>query len=63
MSFTEKLQQKAEALKGTAKEKLGGAMDSQRLRGEGEREHGEAKVRQAGERLKGAGQSARDTFR
>lgn len=61
LSFTEKMQQKAETLKNTAKEKLGSA--DQRLRGQGDGKHGETNGPQAGERLKKAGRNARDAFR
>lgn len=61
LSFTEKMQQKAETLKNTAKEKLGSA--DQRLRSQGDGKHGKANEPQSGKRLKEAGRNARDTFR
>lgn len=63
MSFTEKVQHKAEELKGAAKEKYGDATHNERLEAEGTTERTEAKTKQAGEHVKDAGRNARDAFR
>lgn len=63
MSFTEKVQQKADELKGAAKQKFGETTNDERMQAEGERERSAAKVRQAGEHVKDAGRSAREAFR
>ncbi|WP_203903397.1 CsbD family protein [Virgisporangium aliadipatigenens] len=60
MSFTNKVEHKAEELKGAAKEKFGDATDNERLQAEGAAEKAAAKAKQAGDHLGDAGRHARD---
>jgi uncharacterized protein YjbJ (UPF0337 family) len=62
MSFGDKLQNKAQEMKGAAKEKVGDATDNERLQAEGAADRTEAQARQAGEHIKDAGRDARDAF-
>jgi len=63
MSMTDKIQNKAEELKGTVKEKIGDATDNERLQAEGAAEQTEARARQAGEHVKDAAHDAGEAFR
>ena len=63
MGFGDKVQNKAEELKGEVKERLGDATDNERLQAEGAAEKAEANARQAGEHVKDAAHDVRDTFR
>jgi uncharacterized protein YjbJ (UPF0337 family) len=63
MSMGDKAQHKAEELKGKAKEKIGDATDNERLEGEGATEATEAKVKQAGDHVKNAGEDAGEALR
>jgi uncharacterized protein YjbJ (UPF0337 family) len=63
MGTDDKAQHKAEELKGKAKEKIGDATDNERMEGEGAAEAAEAKVKQAGDHVKDAGQDAADALR
>jgi uncharacterized protein YjbJ (UPF0337 family) len=63
MSFTNKVEHKAEELKGAAKEKFGDATDNERLQGEGMAEQTEANAKQAGDHVRDAAHDARDALR
>ncbi|HYN94920.1 MAG TPA: CsbD family protein [Pilimelia sp.] len=63
MSFSDKVQNKAEELKGAAKERIGDATDNERLQAEGASEKAGARAKQAGEHVKDAARSAGDVFR
>jgi uncharacterized protein YjbJ (UPF0337 family) len=63
MGFDDKARNKAEELKGTAKEKYGDATDNESLEAEGAAERADARTRQAGEHIKDAGRDVRDAFR
>ncbi|GII81473.1 CsbD family protein [Sphaerisporangium rufum] len=54
MGADDKFANKAEELKGRAKQGIGDATDDERLRAEGEREEAGGKLKQAGERVKDA---------
>ncbi|MGI5245731.1 CsbD family protein [Dactylosporangium sp. CA-139066] len=62
MSFTDKVEHKAEELKGATKEKYGDATDNERLEAEGAAERTGAKAKQAGDHVKDAGRNVRDAF-
>lgn len=62
MSFTDKVEHKAEELKGAAKEKYGDATDNERLQAEGATERAAANAKQAGDHVRDAGKNVRDTF-
>ena len=62
MSFTDKVEHKAEELKGAAKEKFGDMTDNERLQAEGAAERAAANAKQAGDHIKDAGSNVRDTF-
>ncbi|MFC4996877.1 CsbD family protein [Dactylosporangium cerinum] len=62
MSFTDKVEHKAEELKGAAKEKFGDATDNERLQAEGAAERAAAKAKQAGDHVKDAGADVKDAF-
>ena len=63
MSFDDKAENKAQELKGTAKERWGGATGDRDLQAEGAAEKSESRVKQAGEHLKDAAQSVKDVFK
>jgi uncharacterized protein YjbJ (UPF0337 family) len=60
MSFTDKVEHKAEELKGAAKEKFGDVTDNERLQAEGAAERAAAKAKQAGDHVKDAGADVKD---
>lgn len=62
MSFTDKVEHKAEEFKGGVKEKYGDATDNERLEAEGAAERTGASAKQAGDHLKDAGRNVRDAF-
>jgi uncharacterized protein YjbJ (UPF0337 family) len=62
MSFTDKVQNKAEELAGKAKEGFGEATGNDRLFVEGQAQQSEAQAKQAGEHLKDAGRDVRDAL-
>ena len=62
MSFTDKVRNKAQELKGKGKEKFGDATDDERLQGEGQADQAAANTKQAGEHVKDAGRDVRDAF-
>ncbi|SHN47780.1 CsbD family protein [Cryptosporangium aurantiacum] len=63
MSFDDKAENKAQELKGTAKERWGGATGDESLQAEGAADRSESKVKQAGEHLKDAAKSVKDVFK
>jgi uncharacterized protein YjbJ (UPF0337 family) len=63
MSFDDKAENKAQELKGTAKERWGGATGDRDLQAEGAAEKSESRVKQAGEHLKDAAHSVKDVFK
>jgi uncharacterized protein YjbJ (UPF0337 family) len=63
MSFDDKADNKAQELKGEAKERWGGATGNESLQAEGTADKSESKVKQAGEHLKDAAHSVKDAFK
>jgi uncharacterized protein YjbJ (UPF0337 family) len=63
MSTGDKVSNKAEELKGTAKERFGGATGDENLQAEGAADRAEAHGKQASEHLKDAVESVKDVFR
>ena len=63
MSFSDKVEHKAEELKGLAKEKFGDATDDESTQAEGAAERTHAKAEQAGDHVKDAAHDVRDAFR
>lgn len=63
MSFDDKAENKAHELKGTAKERWGGATGDRDLQAEGAADKSQSRVKQAGEHLKDAARSLRDVFK
>ncbi|GAA3390441.1 CsbD family protein [Cryptosporangium minutisporangium] len=63
MSFDDKAENKAQELKGTAKERWGGATGDESLQAEGKADRSESKAKQAGEHLKDAAKSVKDIFK
>jgi uncharacterized protein YjbJ (UPF0337 family) len=63
MSFTDRVEHKAEELKGLAKEKYGDATDDERLQAEGAAERDAAKAKQAGDHVKDAAHDMKRAFR
>ncbi|MET7395232.1 CsbD family protein [Dactylosporangium sp. NPDC005572] len=62
MSFTDKVEHKAEELKGAAKEKYGDATHNERLEAEGAAERAAAQAKQAGDHVKDAGRNLKDAI-
>ena len=60
MSFADKVEHKAEELKGAAKEKFGDATDNERLEAEGAADQTAANAKQAGDHVKDAARDVRD---
>ncbi|MBE1493277.1 uncharacterized protein YjbJ (UPF0337 family) [Amycolatopsis lexingtonensis] len=58
--MNDKLENKAEELKGKAKEALGNATDNEQWQAEGRAEQGKANLKQAGEKVKDAVKGALD---
>jgi uncharacterized protein YjbJ (UPF0337 family) len=63
VSFGDKVEHKAEELKGAAKEKWGDATDNESLEAEGAAERAAAKAKQSADHIADAGRDARDVFR
>jgi len=59
MSFTDKLRNKIEEMKGGAREAYGDAADDDRMRAEGRADQTTAHAKQAGEHLKDVGRDVR----
>jgi uncharacterized protein YjbJ (UPF0337 family) len=62
MAFADKIEHKAEELKGAAKEKFGDATDNERLQAEGAAEKAAARVKQAGDHVGDATRHAKDAL-
>ncbi|GIG87552.1 hypothetical protein Pen02_24880 [Plantactinospora endophytica] len=62
MSAMDKMRNKAEELKGAAKERMGDRTDNEQMRGEGASEQMQAKAKQAGSNAKEAGRNVKETF-
>jgi uncharacterized protein YjbJ (UPF0337 family) len=62
MGADDKLSNKAEELKGTAKEHFGGATGDEKLQAEGAAERSESHVKQAAEHVKDAMKSVKDAI-
>ena len=60
MSTKDKIENKAEELKGRGKEAVGAATDDSSLRGEGTMDQMRAHAKQAGEKVKDAGEEVKD---
>jgi uncharacterized protein YjbJ (UPF0337 family) len=63
MSLGDKVGNKAEELKGAAKEKVGDLTNNESMQAEGAAEKTAARAKQAGEHLADAGRDARDALR
>ena len=62
MSFTDKVKNKAQEMRGQSKEEVGRATDNDRLIAEGQADQAAARTKQAGEHVKDAGRDVRDAF-
>lgn len=62
MSLGDKIEHKAEELKGEAKERVGAATDDPNLAAEGRADQDAANVKQAGDHLKDAAKDVKDAF-
>jgi uncharacterized protein YjbJ (UPF0337 family) len=63
MGVDDKADNKAQELKGTAKERIGGATGDENLQAEGAADRSEAHTKQAGEHIKDAIGNVKDAFR
>lgn len=63
MSAEDKASNKAEELKGVAKERFGGATGDENLQAEGAADRSEARTKQAGEHIKDAMRNVKNAFR
>ena len=63
MGLDDKASNKAEDLKGKAKEGTGKATGNERLEGEGKGDQASASVKDAGEKVKDAGKNVKDAFK
>lgn len=63
MGTEDKFSNKAEELKGRAKENIGEATGDEELRAEGRADQTEGGLKQAGEKLKDAGKKVKDVFK
>jgi uncharacterized protein YjbJ (UPF0337 family) len=63
MSLGDKISNKVDELKGTAKERTGGATGDRDLEAEGAADRGEAHTKQAGEHVKDAAKDVKDVFK
>ena len=62
MSFTDKLKNKVEEIRGETKKEAGRVTDNERLVAEGQADETAARAKQAGEHVKDAGRDVRDAF-
>ncbi|MDG6103842.1 CsbD family protein [Dactylosporangium aurantiacum] len=62
MSFGDKIEHKAEEVKGAAKEQYGDATDDEQLQAEGQADQDAANAKQAGDKLKDAAHDVKDAF-
>lgn len=63
MGLDDKASNKAEDLKGRAKEGAGKATGNERLEGEGKGDQASASIKDAGEKVKDAGKNVKDAFK
>jgi uncharacterized protein YjbJ (UPF0337 family) len=63
MGTDDKIRNKAQELKGRAKENVGDVTDDDDLRVEGRADQAEGGLRQAGEKVKDAGKKVKDAFK
>ncbi|MFG3439612.1 CsbD family protein [Nonomuraea sp. NPDC047897] len=63
MGTEDKFSNKAEELKGRAKENIGEATGDEELRAEGRADQTEGGLKQAGEKVKDAGKKVKDAFK
>ncbi|GAA3104452.1 hypothetical protein GCM10020001_022400 [Nonomuraea salmonea] len=63
MGTDDKFRNKAQELKGRAKENVGDVTDDEELRAEGRADQTEGGLKQAGEKIKDAGRKVKDTFK
>ncbi|MEU8248358.1 CsbD family protein [Nonomuraea sp. NPDC048916] len=63
MGTEDKFSNKAEELKGRAKENIGDITDDEELQAEGRAERTQGNVKQAGEKVKDAGKKIKDAFK
>jgi uncharacterized protein YjbJ (UPF0337 family) len=63
MSTSDKVSNKAEELKGAAKERIGGATGDESMQAEGAAERSNAHLKQAGEHVKDAVESVKNVFK
>ncbi|MED7923171.1 CsbD family protein [Nonomuraea wenchangensis] len=63
MSAEDKVSNKAQELKGRAKENLGDVTGDEELRAEGRADQTEGGLKQAGEKVKDAGKKVKDAFK
>ncbi|MEU4780285.1 CsbD family protein [Micromonospora sp. NPDC023633] len=62
MGFTGKAKNKVGQLAGATRKRLGGAINNERMRGEGATQQSDARARQAGEHLTDAGRDVKNAF-
>ncbi|MET7459500.1 CsbD family protein [Nonomuraea sp. NPDC005501] len=62
MGTDDKISNKAEELKGRAKENIGDVTDDEQLQAEGRADQTEGALKQAGEKVKDAGKKVKDAF-
>ena len=63
MGLDDKLRNKGEELKGSAKEGYGDAVDREDIQAEGAAERDSARTKQAGEHIKDAARDVKDAFK
>ncbi|MFC4591709.1 CsbD family protein [Sphaerisporangium corydalis] len=63
MGADDKIENKAEELKGKVKQGVGDATDNDRMVAEGQAEEADGKFKQAGEKVKDAVQDVKDVFK
>jgi uncharacterized protein YjbJ (UPF0337 family) len=63
MGIDDKAKNKAEEMKGAAREKIGDVTDNESMQAEGAGEKAAARAKQAGENVKDAARDAGDVFR
>ncbi len=63
MGFDDKIEHKAEELKGRGKEAAGAATDDEDLRAEGKTEQSKASFKHAGDKVKDAAEDVKDAFK
>ena len=63
MGLGDKIENKADDLKGRGKEAAGAATDDNELRSEGKADQGKASIKDAGEKVKDAAGDVKDAFK